>query len=220
MFSTAETRRDELAVPPVVAGTLAGFPGVVPVASIGEQARPVQDPTLLVIAHTEAPVQYNSNHHLGPSESLMEQRYVAMPYTNVGPAMISTIPSVDCICRFSDEDDDCVTLQFWLNEIWVKRDNYHWTDEQVARLTMEACKGCAWQTLEAVPSGEKTSLDSVVCALKQKFYSAVKQTTAKLLFNEHVHHHAKTERKFAAALGKLALYAYKDAPKYHIESRC
>ena len=103
---------------------------------------------------------------------------------NVGVAMIGTIPAAERIDMFFDEDGDCGTLQDWVSEIYVKRDNYHWTDEQVARLIMEACKGRARQTLEAIPPGERTSLNRVVGALELEFYSAAKQTAAKLMFNE------------------------------------
>ena len=40
------------------------------------------------------------------------------------------------------------------------------------------------------------------------------------MFNERVRCHGKTEREFASVLGRLALYGYKDAPKYFIESCC
>ena len=68
---------------------------------------------------------------------------MATPYTNVGPGMIGTIPATERIDRLSHEDCDCGTLQDWLNEIYVKRDDYHWTDEQVEWLIMEAYKGLA-----------------------------------------------------------------------------
>ena len=117
----AGPRRDERTAP-------TGPPRVYPVASIGEQGRLGQDLTMLVPAHPEAPAGYPSDHHLRPSKSLLVQRYVAMAYTNVGPAMIGTTPAEDRISRIS-EKMVVVVLK-------VKRDNYHWTEEQVARLIM------------------------------------------------------------------------------------
>ena len=98
---------------------------------------------MLVPAYPEAPAQYENDHRQGHDESLLAHRHVATSYSNVGVAMIGMIPAAERIDRFSDENGDCGTLQDWLREIYVKRDNHHWTDEQVARLIMEACKGRA-----------------------------------------------------------------------------
>jgi len=38
---------------------------------------------------------------------------------------MGTIPAVERIDRFSDEDEDGGTHQDWLGEIYVKRDNYY-----------------------------------------------------------------------------------------------
>ena len=65
---------------------------------------------------------------------------MATPYSDVGPAMMGSTPAAECISRFSDEKGESGNLQDWLSEIWIKRDNYHWTDEQVAWLIMDAYK--------------------------------------------------------------------------------
>jgi len=56
----------------------------------------------------------------------------------------------------------------------------------VSWLIMEACKGRARQTLEAIPPGERTSVNRVVGPLEQEFYSTAKQTAANLMFNERI----------------------------------
>ena len=62
-------------------------------------------------------------------------------------------------------------------------------------------------------------LPCVLRSLEGEFYSYAKQTASALLFNTRMRTHGETEREYAAALQKLALYAYKDLPQAHIESR-
>ena len=63
-------------------------------------------------------------------------------------------------------------------------------------------------------------LQCVLRSLEGEFYSYAKQTASGLLFNTRMRRHGETEREYAVALQKLALYAYKDLPQTHIESRC
>ena len=62
-------------------------------------------------------------------------------------------------------------------------------------MIMETSKGRARQKLESIPPEEGTSLRSIVGSLEQEFYSAAKQTAAKLLFNERVRYHGETKCK-------------------------
>ena len=80
--------------------------------------------------------------------------------------------------------------------------------------------GMARATLESIPYGERAVLKSVLPCLEAEFYSDSKQTARGLLFNTRVRHHGETECEYAVAFKQLALYAYKDASQYHIESRC
>ena len=73
-----------------------------------------------------------------PNVSCLAQRLVATHYINVGPAMIGSMAAAERIPPFSDEDKGML-LKDWLNDLWI-RDNYNWTDEQVARLILECCK--------------------------------------------------------------------------------
>ena len=41
-----------------------------------------------------------------------------------------------------------------MNDIWIKRDNYGWSDEQVARLNVECCTWHPRATLKILPSEE------------------------------------------------------------------
>jgi len=81
---------------------------------------------------------YADDLRLNPNESCLAQRYKSTPYTEVGPAMISTSAAAEKTQRLSDEDSG-LSLRDWLNDIWVKRDNYHWSNEQVALLIVECC---------------------------------------------------------------------------------
>ena len=60
-----------------------------------------------------------------------------------------------------------------LNDIWVKRDNYHWSDEQVVWLIIEICRRHARQTLEAVPPEQLTSLATGVPMLESMSWSVL-----------------------------------------------
>ena len=76
---------------------------------------------------------------LNPNESCLVQRFRSMPYSEVGPAMIGTSAAAEKIPKFSDEEKG-TSLKDWLNDIWVKRDNYKWCNEQVARLIVECLR--------------------------------------------------------------------------------
>ena len=107
-----------------------------------------------------------------------------------------------------------------MNDLYIKRDNYNWTDEQVARLILECCKGRAAAALSMLPPQDRVRLMSVLRCLEQEFYSYAKQTASGLQFNTRMRSHGESEREYAVALQKLALYAYKDLPQTHLESRC
>ena len=47
-----------------------------------------------------------------------------------GPAMMGNMAAAERIPPFSDEDKGML-LKDWLNDLYIKRDNYNWTDEQV-----------------------------------------------------------------------------------------
>ena len=111
---------------------------------------------MLVPAHPGALAWSASDHRLGPCESVLAQRYLAMPYTDVGQVMIGTFAAAERISRFFDECGDGGTLKDWLNDIWVKGDNYYWSDKQVVLLIIETCRGSARQALEVVPPEEQT----------------------------------------------------------------
>ena len=64
--------------------------------------------------------------------------------------MIGNIAAAERIPKFSNEEKGTL-LKDWLNDLWIKRDNYNWTDEQVARLILECCKGRAGAALAAIP---------------------------------------------------------------------
>ena len=66
-----------------------------------------------------------------------------------------------------------------------------------------------------IPPQDRVRLRS----LEGEFYSYAKRTASGLLFNTRMRRR-ETEREYAVALQKLALYAYKDLPQTHIESRC
>ena len=76
---------------------------------------------------------------LDPNVSCLAQRLIATPYSNVGPAMIGNYAAAERINKFSDKDKG-TSLKDWLNDLWIKRENYNWTNEQVARLILECCK--------------------------------------------------------------------------------
>ena len=71
-----------------------------------------------------------------------------------------------------------------------------------------------------IPPQDRVRLQCVLRSLEGEFYSYAKQTASGLLFNTRMRRHGETEREYAVALQKLALYAYKDLPQTHIESRC
>ena len=106
------------------------------------------------------------------------------------------------IINFSDEDRGRSLCDF-TNDIWIKRDNYGWNDEQVAHLIVECCTGCARMALKLLPSKERTTLKSVLRCLEEEFYSEAKQTASSMVFNSRVHHHGETEREYAHALQQL-----------------
>ena len=133
--------------------------------------------------------------------------------------MIGTDAGAGRIPSFSDEERG-KSLKDWMSDIWVKRDSYRWSDEQVARLIVECCNGHARAALEMLLSEERATLKSVLRCLEAEFYSDAKQTAMGLVFNTHIRHHGKTECEYATSLKQLALYAYKDASQYHIECRC
>ena len=56
--------------------------------------------------------------------------------------------------------------------------------------------------------------------LEGELYSYAKQTASSLLFNTGVRQHGETEQGYADALKQLAVYAYKDATTYFLETRC
>ena len=71
-----------------------------------------------------------------------------------------------------------------------------------------------------LPPQDRVRLTSVLRCLEQEFYSYAKQTASSLQFNTRTRSHGESEREYAVALQKLALYAYKDLPRTHLESRC
>jgi len=133
--------------------------------------------------------------------------------------MMGNMAAAERTPHFSDEDKGTL-LKDWLNDLYIKRDNYNWTDEQVARLILECCKGRAGAALSMLPPQDRVRLPCVLRSLEGEFYSYAKQTASGLLFNTRMRTHGESEREYAAALQKLALYAYKDLPQAHIESRC
>ena len=92
-----------------------------------------------------------------PNVSCLVQKLVATPYSNVGPAMMGSMAAAERIPHFSDEDRGTL-LKDWLNDLWIKRDNYNWTDEQVARLILEGCKGRAGVALAVIPPQDRVRL--------------------------------------------------------------
>ena len=60
--------------------------------------------------------------------------------------MMGSMAAAERTPPFSDEDKG-TSLKDWLNDLYIKRDNYNWTDEQVARLILECCKGRAGAAL-------------------------------------------------------------------------
>ena len=107
-----------------------------------------------------------------------------------------------------------------IRSVWIKRDNYGWSEEQVARLLNEVCRGRAGAALDMMNHDDRTNLSLVLKALEREFYSEVKQTASSLAFNTRVCHHGETEREYALALHQLEVYAHKDERPAHIESRC
>ena len=124
------------------------------------------------------------------------------------------------ISPFCDKDRKGETLREFIKDVWIKKDNYGWSDEQVARLLNEVCHGRAGAALDLMPHDAHTNLSLIMKALEREFYSEAKQTESNLVFNTHVCHHGETEGDYAQVLRLLAVYAYKDATPAHIESRC
>ena len=107
--------------------------------------------------------------------------------------MIGSIAAAERIPKFSDEEKGTL-LKDWLNDLWIKRDNYNWTDEQVTRLILECCKGRAGAALSMIPPQDRVRLQCVLRSLEGEFYSYAKQTASGLLFNTRVRAHGETER--------------------------
>ena len=158
---------------------------------------------------------------LHPDESCLAPRYgCVLPRTGVAPAMMGSTPAAEKIAAFCDEDTRGKTLREFIKDVWIKKDNYGWSDEQVARLLNEVCHGRAGAALDLMPTDARTNLSLVMKALEREFYSEAKQTASSLAFNSRVRRHGETEREYAHALRLLAIYAYKDATPAHVESRC
>jgi len=168
---------------------------------------------------TPVGVQRARDHRSEPNVSCLAPRATATPYSRVGPAMMGNMAAAERTPPFSDEDKG-TSLKDWLNGLYIRRDNYNWTDEQLARLILECCKGRAAAALSMLPPQDRVRLMSVLRCLEQEFYSYAKQTASGLQFNTRTRSHGETEREYAVALQKLALYAYKDLPQTHLESRC
>ena len=118
----ASEKRREASAPPVrvEAGTLRA------------EARSDARVWLAVERETPTPVgvQRAGDIRPDPNVSCLAQKLVATPYSNVGPAMMGSMAVAERIPHFSDEDKETL-LKDWLNDLWIKRDNYNWTDEQV-----------------------------------------------------------------------------------------
>ena len=82
--------------------------------------------------------------------------------------MIGSLAAAEQIPQFSDEDKGTL-LKDWLNDLWIKRDNYIWTDEQVARLILECCRGRAGAALAAIPPQNRVRVESVLRCLEGEF---------------------------------------------------
>ena len=61
---------------------------------------------------------------MDPNVSCLAQRFISTPYSDVGPAMIGNWAAAEQITKFSDEDKG-TSLKDWLNDLWVKRDDYN-----------------------------------------------------------------------------------------------
>jgi len=134
--------------------------------------------------------------------------------------MMGSTPAAKKIPHFYDKDMKAKTLREFIKDVWIKRDNYGWSEEQVARLLNEVCHGRAGAALDLMNHDDRTNLTLVLKALENKFYSEAKQTASSLAFNTRVRHRGKTEREYARTLQQLAVYSYKDATPVNIESRC
>ena len=71
------------------------------------------------------------NMRLDSDESCLAQRYRSAPYANVGPAMMGSIPAAEKISDFCKENRRRKSLRDFINDIWIKGDNYGWNDKQV-----------------------------------------------------------------------------------------
>ena len=121
--------------------------------------------------------------------------------------MMGSTPAVEKIAPFYDEDSKGKTLHEFIKDVWIKRDNYGWSEEQVACLLNEVCHGRAGAAIDMMNHDDRTNLSLVLKALEREFYSEAKQTTSSLSFNTRVRHHGETEREYAQALQQLAVYA-------------
>ena len=128
-----------------------------------------------------------------PNVSCLAQRVVATPYSGVGPAMMGNMAAAERTPLFSDEDKG-TSLKDWLNHLYIRRDNYNWTDEQLARLILECCKGRAGAALTMLHPQDRVHLSSVLRCLEGEFYSYAKQTASGLQFNTRMRSHGENEQ--------------------------
>jgi len=99
---------------------------------------------------------------LNPNESCLAQRYGCVPHTGVGPTMMKSVPAAKKIQSFCDEDVKWKTL---CEFIWIIRDNFGWSDEQVARLLKEVCHGRARNAIELMNTDDRATLNLVLKVL-------------------------------------------------------
>ena len=71
------------------------------------------------------------NMRLNPEESCLAQRYSSAPYAGMGPAMMGSFQAAEKIPPISDEDGRLNSLHEFMSDIWIRRDNYGWNEEQV-----------------------------------------------------------------------------------------
>ena len=64
----------------------------------------------------------------------------------------------------------------FMNDIWIKHDNYGWNDEQVARLLNEICHRRVRTAIKMMPSKDQATLKLVLPCLEGELYSDGKQT--------------------------------------------
>ena len=107
--------------------------------------------------------------------------------------MMGCVPAAEKIPHFCDEDGRGKSLREFMSDIWIKRNNYGWSDKQVARLINEVCHGRARTAIEMMPSQDRATLNLVLKCLEGEFYSEAKQMASSLAFNTRVRHHDETE---------------------------